>query len=267
MFNERDRFLRVGFHDCAKEFSLKNSCGVYALMRWFLDLGGLSRGMVEGKVCVALVSGGIDSPVAVARMLREGWMVHPVHCSQEPITGPEAEQKTIDSLRHILEMEGPIGESARINLSRHLTVVPVAQQLSLFTEKWCHTEYFIHMKRLYCGLGDVVGRRTGATHLLTGENLGQVSSQTLGNLGAIEMMTSLQVLRPLLGFDKTTIMHMAQSMGTYDLSLGPEVCDALGPSLPTTVANLEWLEKSEERVGGFQNLLETAWKNRRIVQL
>jgi len=81
------------------------------------------------------------------------------------------------------------------------------------------------------------------------------------------MVTSLRMLRPLLGIDKTVIMHMAQSMGTYELSLGPEVCDALGPSLPTTVANLEWLEKSEERVGGFQKLVEEAWKNHRIVQL
>ncbi|RJU94962.1 MAG: hypothetical protein DWC08_01035 [Candidatus Poseidoniales archaeon] len=223
--------------------------------------------MVEQKVCIALVSGGIDSPVAVARMLREGWSIHPVHCSQEPITGPEAEQKTIAALRYFLEIESPLGDLARQNLSRELTVIPVAQQLSLFTEKWCHTEYFIHMKRLYCGLGDLVGTQKGATHLLTGENLGQVSSQTLGNLGAIEMMTSLRMLRPLLGIDKTVIMHMAQSMGTYELSLGPEVCDALGPSLPTTVANLEWLEKSEERVGGFQNLVEEAWKNHRIVQL
>ena len=96
--------------------------------------------MVEQKVCIALVSGGLDSPVAVARMLREGWSIHPVHCSQEPITGPEAEQKTIAALRYFLEIEGPLGDLARQNLSRELTVIPVAQQLSLFTEKWCHTE-------------------------------------------------------------------------------------------------------------------------------
>jgi len=53
-------------------------------------------------VCVALVSGGIDSPVAVARMLMQGWKIFPVHASQEPVTGPEAEEKTIALLRHIL---------------------------------------------------------------------------------------------------------------------------------------------------------------------
>jgi thiamine biosynthesis protein ThiI len=223
--------------------------------------------MVDDKVCIALVSGGIDSPVAVARMLKQGWTIHPVHCTQEPVTGPEAEHKTIASLRFFLEMEGSIGDAARRQLSRKLTVVPVAEQLALFTEKWCHTEYFIHMKRLFNCLADQAGKEVDATHILTGENLGQVSSQTLGNLGAIETVTSLQVLRPLLGFDKTSIMHMAQALGTFNLSIGSEVCDALGPSLPTTIANLEWLEKSENRLGGLDQITLNAWGQRRAVEL
>ena len=63
--------------------------------------------MVEEKVCIALVSGGIDSPVAVARMLKQGWVIHPVHCTQEPVTGPEAEQKTIASLRFFVAYWSP----------------------------------------------------------------------------------------------------------------------------------------------------------------
>lgn len=223
--------------------------------------------MVEEKVCIALVSGGIDSPVAVARMLKQGWFIHPVHCTQEPVTGPEAEQKTIASLRFLLDLKGSLGDAARGQLSRKLTVIPVAEQLALFTEKWCHTEYFIHMKRLYSSLADLASEEVGATHLLTGENLGQVSSQTLGNLGAVEMVTSLQMLRPLLGLDKTSIIHIAQALGTLETSIGPEVCDALGPSLPTTIANLEWLEKSENRLGGLEQITQDAWHQRRVVEL
>ena len=130
-------------------------------------------------VCVALVSGGIDSPVAVARMLMKGWKIYPVHASQEPITGPAAEQKTVALLRHLLNLEGPLGDAARENLSRELIVVPVADKLALFTEKWNHTEYFIHMKRLFNSIATLRGEEIDATHLLTGENLGQVSSQTL----------------------------------------------------------------------------------------
>ncbi len=104
--------------------------------------------MSGDKVCIGLVSGGIDSPVAVARMLMKGWKVYPLHCTQEEITGPAAEQKTIALLRHFLQMEGPIGDEARENLSRKLIVEPVGEQLSLFTEQWNHTEYCIHLKRM-----------------------------------------------------------------------------------------------------------------------
>ena len=117
-------------------------------------------------VCVALVSGGIDSPIAVARMLMQGWKIFPVHASQEPITGPEAEQKTIALLRYLLESEGKLGELARENLDRDLIVVPVAEKLALFTEKWNHTEYFIHMKRLYNSIATIRGDEIDATHLL-----------------------------------------------------------------------------------------------------
>ena len=218
-------------------------------------------------VCVALVSGGIDSPVAVARMLMQGWKIFPVHASQEPITGPEAEEKTIALLRYLLESEGKLGELARKNLDRDLIVVPVAEKLALFTEKWNHTEYFIHMKRLYNSIATIRGEEIDATHLLTGENLGQVSSQTLGNLGGVEIASSLLPLRPLLAFDKVTIMSMARNIGTLEISEGPEVCDALGPSKPSTVANKEWLERSEERVGGLQHIASDCYSKLRVVKL
>ena len=124
--------------------------------------------MVEGKVCIALVSGGLDSPVAIARALKQGWNIYPVHCSQEPVVGPEAEQKTIAALQHFLTSKGPIGDAARAQIHPSLTVVPVAEHLALFTEKWVHTEYFIHMKRMHHHLADCKAADVGATHLLTG---------------------------------------------------------------------------------------------------
>ena len=218
-------------------------------------------------ICIALVSGGIDSPVAVARMLVKGWKVYPLHASQEQITGPAAEQKTIALLRHLLESEGPVGDAARANMSRELVVVPVAEKLALFTKKWNHSEYFIHMKRLFNAIATLRGNEVNATHVLTGENLGQVSSQTLGNLGGVEIATPLLPLRPLLAFDKVTIMTMARRLGTLEISEGPEICDALGPSKPTTVANKEWLESSEDRVGGLQSIAEDCFSKLKVVQL
>ena len=152
------------------------------------------------KNCIALVSGGIDSPVAVARMLRLGWKIKPIHCSQDPITGPEPELKTIRCIQALRKVDGKIGEIARENIDDEMIVVPVAETLSKFTEKWCHSEYFIHMKRLYNAIADVASESYESTHLLTGENLGQVSSQTLGNLGAVEEVDFANSASPALRF-------------------------------------------------------------------
>ena len=123
------------------------------------------------------------------------------------------------------------------------------------------------MKRLYNCLAEQAGKEVDATHILTGEGLGQVLSQTLENLGAIERVTSLQMLRPLLGFDKTSIMHMSQALSTFDLRMGPEVCGTFSPSLPTIIANLKWLEKSENRLGGLDQIPQNTFHQRRTVKL
>ena len=216
-------------------------------------------------VCVGLMSGGIDSPVAAARAMRLGWNLHPIHFSMEPVTGPEAQARTLAGLAHIASLEGPFGAKMSTHLERSLVVVPVANAMANFTQPWCHSEYFIHMKRLFNVVATMHAEEVGATHLLTGENLGQVSSQTLGNLGAVEEATHLDMLRPLIAFDKSAITDMARALGTYELSIGPEVCDALGPKHTTTVGNREWLERSEARVGVLATLAAHAWSLRSLV--
>ena len=94
--------------------------------------------MGENQLCIALVSGGIDSPVAVARMVRAGWQIVPVHCSQEPITGSEAEDKTASSMRH-LQSTLDNGEL----IDSKLRVVTVGHILAKLTEKDTHRDYFV----------------------------------------------------------------------------------------------------------------------------
>ena len=139
--------------------------------------------MSEDKQCIALISGGIDSPVAIARMLSDGWNMQCVHFNHEEIVGDKPLNRAVKSLQHLLKINGRIGDFARELINPELIVVDVSNQLSKFTEKWAHTEYFIHMKRMFHRIADNIGKELGATHILTGENLGQVSSQTLGNIG------------------------------------------------------------------------------------
>ena len=218
--------------------------------------------MDNAPICVALVSGGIDSPVAVARMVRSGWHIVPVHCSQEPITGSEAEDKTAASLSHLIDHLESSGF-----IDSNLRVVTVGDTLAKFTEPEAHRDYFVHMKRLFNAIGSSIASEVGATAILTGENLGQVSSQTLGNLGAVEEASSVRILRPLLGLDKQEIIDEARELGTFDIAAGPELCDALGPDRPTTVANLNRLRRNENVQGGLDELTQDCLKSLRIRSL
>ena len=219
--------------------------------------------MVDTPVCIALVSGGIDSPVAVAKMARAGWRIVPLHCSQEPITGSEAEDKTAASLSHLISSLGSDGSS----IDSNLRVVTVGNTLALFTDQESHRDYFVHMKRLFNAIASNLADEVGAKAILTGENLGQVSSQTLGNLGAVEEASHLRILRPLLGLDKQTIIDEARILGTFEIAAGPEVCDALGPDHPTTVADLNRLRKNEAKQGGIVALSEHCLSSLRIRNL
>jgi thiamine biosynthesis protein ThiI len=218
--------------------------------------------MAQAPTCIALVSGGIDSPVAVARMLISGWNIIPVHCSQEPITGTEAEDKTVASLKHLIET---INSSGKID--SNLRVVLVGEILSKFTEPNAHRDYFVHMKRLFNAIASDIADQVGATAILTGENLGQVSSQTLGNLGAVEEASRFRILRPLLGLDKQEIIDEARVLGTYEISTGPELCDALGPDRPTTVADLTRLRENEMLQGGLNQLAKKSLDTLRMRRL
>jgi len=215
--------------------------------------------MASALTCIALVSGGIDSPVAVARMVQSGWHIVPVHCSQEPITGTEAEDKTAASLSHLIQDLDAPG-----SIDPNLRVVTVGETLAKFTEPEAHRDYFVHMKRLFNAIGSSLAIDVGATAILTGENLGQVSSQTLGNLGAVDEASSVRMLRPLLGLDKQEIIDEARELGTYDIAAGPELCDALGPDRPTTVADLSRLRRNEVAQGGLNDLAEDCIKSLRM---
>ncbi|MDE0707392.1 MAG: 7-cyano-7-deazaguanine synthase [Candidatus Poseidoniales archaeon] len=215
--------------------------------------------MASAPTCIALVSGGIDSPVAVARMVLSGWHIVPVHCSQEPITGSEAEDKTAASLSHLIQSLDAPG-----SIDSNLRVVTVGETLAKFTEPESHRDYFVHMKRLFNAIGSALATDVGASAILTGENLGQVSSQTLGNLGAVEEASEFRMLRPLLGLDKQEIIDEARELGTYDIAAGPELCDALGPDRPTTVADLARLRQNEKAQGGLNDLAEGCLKSIRI---
>lgn len=198
-----------------------------------------------------LLSGGIDSPVAGHRAAARGVEIVPLHFSLEPFTDAAPEEKS----RRIAEMLG----------FPTLHVCDVGEALAEMARTCRHRYYFVLSKRLMFRLAEVLARREDAGLLVTGESLGQVSSQTLWNLRAIDAAVDLPVLRPLIGWDKVEITDVARRIGTFEVSKGPEVCDVLGPSHPATRAKLEVVREEEARLP-YDDLLATSLKTLRAAQ-
>jgi len=190
--------------------------------------------VAPGERALLLLSGGIDSPVAGHLMVERGLSLDAVHFSLEPITDDTAAVKS----RKLAQ---------RIGLGR-LYVAAVGAAFADIAARCNRRLYFVLTKRLMVRCAEAVARRDGHRFLVTGESLGQVSSQTLANLAAIDAAATIPVLRPLFGFDKQEIIELARSIGTYAISEGPEICDLLGPAHPATQARLADVEAEEAKL-------------------
>lgn len=188
------------------------------------------RGAVVQAQGLLLLSGGIDSPVAAHLLHRQGARLEAVHVSLEPFTdgSPEAKSRALARVLGIEAFAAVPGGDANAALA-----------------KADHKRYFVLSKRFMLRCAEALAATRGATFLATGENLGQVSSQTLPNLAAIDAAVRLPVLRPLLGLDKVEIIRIAERLGTLKTSEGPELCDVLGPRYPATKATAEEAAKAE----------------------
>jgi len=182
---------------------------------------------------VLLLSGGFDSPVAGHLMGRQGLDLVAAHFSLEPITDDAAAIKA-RTLCGILGIPS-------------LYVVRVGEAFAEVAHAANRRFYFVLTKRLMVRLADAIADREHADVLVTGENLGQVSSQTVASLRAIDAVARHPILRPLIGFDKQEIIDRAKVIGTYEISKGPEICDLLGPPRPSTHARLDQILSEETK--------------------
>lgn len=183
-----------------------------------------------------LLSGGIDSPVAGRMLQEQGVELEALHCSFEPVTDDASVVKA--------------KELAALLGIKRLHVAKLGEALaSIPQDRDAHKFYFVLQKRMFYRLADSVADATGCDVIATGENLGQVSSQTLLNLRTLEPAAQHPVIRPLLGLDKMEIVEYAQKYGTYETSIGPELCDLLGPDKPATRSDVDKIEAFEEKLG------------------
>ncbi|HBO61300.1 tRNA uracil 4-sulfurtransferase ThiI [Olsenella sp. An188] len=191
-------------------------------------VGGLPVG-TAGKV-VTLLSSGFDSPVATWMVGRRGATCVPVHFSGRPMTSDTSEwlcQDLVDAL-------APSGVVGR------LYVVPFGErqrEISLAVPQGLR---IITYRRVMLQVAERIARLEGAKALVTGESLGQVASQTLDNIAAVNEAVTMPVLRPLIGSDKQEIIARAHEIGTYDIccETAPDCCTLFMPRRPETHARL-----------------------------
>lgn len=197
--------------------------------------GGLPVG--TGGKALALISGGIDSPVAAWMGARRGLTVLPVHFHSFPFTSERAKDKVVDLCRALAEYTGPLS----------LWIVFFTEIQRAIQQAVPDAFRVLVMRRMMMRIAEQLAAREGAQTLITGESLGQVASQTIESIAAINAVTRLPVLRPLVGFDKTEIVARAEAIGTYAISIRPyeDCCSLFVPAHPRTQPTLHETDEAE----------------------
>jgi thiamine biosynthesis protein ThiI len=213
-------------------------------------LGGLPLGTnAKGLV---LLSGGIDSPVAAFLMAKRGMYIEAVHFHSYPYTSERAWEKVKDLAQVLTDYCG--------NIKIHsVNLLPIQEQIAQHCPE---EEMTILIRRFMMKIAQRIARETGSLMLITGENLGQVASQTAEALVVTDAAVQMPVMRPLIAMDKTEIIDLARKIGTYDISILPyeDCCTVFLPKHPKTKPKLSVILESESRLN-VEELVESALKS------
>lgn len=209
---------------------------VYVYARSERGVGGLPVGSA-GKV-VTLLSSGIDSPVATWMLARRGAVCVPIHFSGRPQTSDTSEYLVQDIIRAL---------APGVQIGR-LYVVPFGDCQREISVACPSNLRVIMYRRVMYSIAERIAHIEGAKALVTGESLGQVASQTLENIMAVNEAVEIPVFRPLIGSDKQEIIARAEEIGTFDISTeaAPDCCTLFMPRRPETHAKLDQVHEAWE---------------------
>ncbi len=214
-------------------------------------IGGLAVGS-SGRA-VPLLSAGFDSPVATFLMMKRGVKAHPVHFHSMPLVSDESLEAAKDLARRLSDIQGRLT----------LALVPVLPIQEHIREHAPERLRIVLLRRSFMRLACSYAEEIGALALITGESVGQVASQTLENMRAIDNAATLPVLRPLCGMNKREIIDLARAIGTERTSARPcdDTCSLFLPRRPETKAKIDAVLAAEERLA-LAPLEEEALANR-----
>ncbi|EGQ3674816.1 tRNA 4-thiouridine(8) synthase ThiI [Staphylococcus pseudintermedius] len=223
---------------------------IYMYDRIIPAIGGLPVG--TGGKTLLMLSGGIDSPVAGMEVLRRGVTIEAIHFHSPPFTSEKAKEKVIELTRIMAERVGSI----------RLHIVPFTE-VQKQIHKVVHERYTMtSTRRMMLRIADKVVYQIGADAIVNGENLGQVASQTLKSMYAINAVTNTPILRPLLSLDKEEIVQKAKDIGTFETSIQPyeDCCTIFTPKNPVTEPQFEKVLQYESGFD-FEEMIDRAVGN------
>ncbi|MDX1410904.1 MAG: tRNA uracil 4-sulfurtransferase ThiI, partial [Nitrospirales bacterium] len=209
--------------------------------------GGLPTG-TGGKV-LCLLSGGIDSPVAAYRMMKRGCKVVFVHFHGRPYLSRASEEKVRDLAALLTSYQ----------LFSRLYLVSFGEIQRQIVLKAPAPIRVVLYRRMMMRISEALAKKESAWALVTGDSLGQVASQTPENLRVVTEVTSLPILRPLIGMDKIEITNDAQTIGTFQTSIEPDedCCTLFVPPHPNTRCQLEQIQQYEHMLD-LQDMIDQA---------
>ena len=218
--------------------------------------GGLPLGM--GGSALSLLSGGIDSPVSSYMMAKRSVVLEMLHFAAPPYTSEMAREKVLSLAKELTDWCG--------RLSVHIVPLTEIQEC---IRRDCPEEYFtLITRRFMMRIADRLAKEFDCRALVTGENLGQVASQTMEALRVSEDVTDLPVLRPLIGMDKEEIVRIARHIGTFDTSILPyeDCCTVFTPRHPKTKPDVNEVREIES-VLDIESLIDRAMAQREVVKV
>lgn len=217
--------------------------------------GGFPVGS-QAKV-VGLLSGGIDSPVALWLAMKRGCTVTPVYLDNSPLTDETTTEKALETARKLFEWS--------IDYPRNVYIVPHGKNLQTIMENAPRKFTCLLCKRIMYRIAERIADAEKAEGIVTGEAIGEQASQTLINLRVLnEAVKAYPVHRPLLGFDKTETEALARRIGTYETSIREAKGCSAAPSQPSTQARLEAVKEAEKQLD-IATMVEESVRAARIV--
>ena len=206
---------------------------------------------------VSLISSGIDSPVATFLISKKVDELILVHADIIPFSDSNEKSKFMDLVKYL---------SKKINCPVKLVILNHGYNL-LEYKKNCNNKFTcVFCKRMLLRYAEKIAELYNAEAIVTGDNLGQVASQTLQNIKTIEEAVKIPILRPLIGFDKEEIIKIAKEIGTYEFSIKPSGSCIAVPKKPSTMAKIDKILSEEKKIN-IKNLVNISVKNLELIYL